>query len=92
MRFDKLTETSRRVARSTSRRSILALLGAGMTGAAAFPVLPRPPAGGGMARTAARRGRSWPVASTRIRRPGKLRLLALLRNRRLPLPPAAAVR
>ncbi len=40
-RFDKLTENlARGIARGTSRRSLLALLGAGMTGAAAFPVLP----------------------------------------------------
>ena len=40
-RFDKLTETlARGIARGTSRRSLLAWLGAGMTGAAAFPVLP----------------------------------------------------
>ncbi|WP_176593630.1 methylamine dehydrogenase light chain [Sphingobium sp. EM0848] len=39
--FDKLTEKlARGVARSTSRRSLLAWLGAGMTGAAAFPALP----------------------------------------------------
>ena len=40
-RIDKLTETlARGIARGSSRRSLLAWLGAGMTGAASIPLLP----------------------------------------------------
>lgn len=40
-RFDKITENlARGIARGTSRRSLLAWLGAGMTGAASIPLLP----------------------------------------------------
>ena len=40
-RFDKITENlARGIALGTSRRSLLAWLGAGMTGAASIPLLP----------------------------------------------------
>jgi len=41
MAIDKITEAlTRRVAKTTSRRSLLTLIGGAITGAAAFPVLP----------------------------------------------------
>jgi hypothetical protein len=80
--FDKLTERfTRSIARGTSRRSLLARLGAGIAGAAAIPALPVARAathGGGITRRFQRQ-------PARPGRPRLVRLLALLRDRRFPV-------